>query len=90
MTIRRGTVSLRMLRDADANPLGRRCRRASRDVRRTLLGYLRSIVASCACGLAIVLCMPAAHAEDGYDLWLRYRADEPRASGSAYRAHARN
>lgn len=36
---------------------------------------------------AAVLCMPAAHAEDGHELWQRY-AQLPSAHADAYRAHA--
>jgi alpha-glucuronidase len=37
--------------------------------------------------LAAVSCMPAAHAEDGHELWLRYRQIEA-VQANAYRAHA--
>lgn len=36
---------------------------------------------------AAVLCVPAAHAEDGHELWQRY-AQLPSAHADAYRAHA--
>lgn len=37
--------------------------------------------------LAAVLCVPAARAEDGHELWLRY-AQLPSAQADAYRSHA--
>jgi len=50
-------------------------------------GYLRSVVAAIACSLAAVLCMLPAHAEDGHELWLRYR-QVAAAQAERYRAHA--
>jgi len=40
-----------------------------------------------ATALLLMLCAVAAHAEDGYDLWLRYRP-LPAAQAAVYRAHA--
>ncbi|MGH8026793.1 MAG: alpha-glucuronidase family glycosyl hydrolase, partial [Pseudoxanthomonas sp.] len=45
----------------------------------------RRLVAMAACLLAMMLWLPLAHAEDGYDLWLRYRAVSDQ-QGEIYRA----
>ena len=45
----------------------------------------RALVAAFAFVLAAVSCLPAAHAEDGHELWLRYRQIET-AQANAYRA----
>ncbi|MET0581777.1 MAG: alpha-glucuronidase family glycosyl hydrolase [Pseudoxanthomonas sp.] len=45
------------------------------------------MVAVFACALAIVLCVPAARAEDGHALWLRYARLAP-AQADAYRTQA--
>ncbi len=50
-------------------------------------GYLRGVVAAIACGLATLLAMLPAHAEDGYELWLRYRQVDT-AQAENYRMHA--
>ena len=56
-------------------------------VRRRPLSPSRALVAAFAFVLAAVSCMPAAHAEDGHELWLRYRQIET-AQANAYRADA--
>ena len=51
------------------------------------LSPFRTMASAFAFVSSAVLCMPAAHAEDGHELWLRYM-QSPSAQTDAYRAHA--
>jgi alpha-glucuronidase len=48
-----------------------------------LHGFGMAFLLSC---VAVMACVPAAHAEDGYDLWLRYKPIES-ARATAYQTH---
>ncbi len=58
-----------------------------RPVRRRPLSPSGVLIAAFSFVLGAVSCMPAAHAEDGHELWLRYRQIET-VQANAYRAHA--
>lgn len=69
-----------------SRPYGDSVRQAAQHAQHARIGRARALIAMLVLGLLIALSMPAtARAEDGYDLWLRYR---PLAQVDAVRAHA--
>ncbi|MDI9238434.1 alpha-glucuronidase family glycosyl hydrolase [Lysobacter sp. LF1] len=69
-----------------SRPYGDSVRQAAQRAQHACIDRARALIALLALGLLVVLSMPGtARAEDGYDLWLRYR---PLAQADAVRPHA--